>query len=85
MIYAKSNDPGQDKTKKSNKTALTEQAISAAGETRPAPGAPVNDVACPGCGMPRNEWAGNAGEGEKKEGRVYCCEGCAEGTGCDCI
>ena len=38
--------------------------------------------ACPGCGMIKNEWPG---EGYTHEGETYCCQGCAEGTGCTCI
>jgi hypothetical protein len=37
--------------------------------------------ACPGCGMIKNEWPG---EGYTHEGQTYCCQGCAEGTGCTC-
>ena len=38
--------------------------------------------ACPGCGMIKNEWPG---EGYTHEGESYCCQGCAEGTGCNCV
>ena len=38
--------------------------------------------ACPGCGMKKNEWPG---EGYTHEGQTYCCQGCAEGTGCTCV
>jgi hypothetical protein len=37
---------------------------------------------CPECGMPKNEWPG---EGYTHEGQNYCCQGCAEGTGCTCV
>jgi hypothetical protein len=37
--------------------------------------------ACPGCAMIKNEWPG---EGYTHEGESYCCQGCAEGTGCTC-
>ena len=36
---------------------------------------------CTGCGMVKNEWPG---EGYTHEGESYCCQGCAEGTGCVC-
>ncbi len=39
---------------------------------------------CPNCGMSRNEWQGNGGLGYEFQGQMYCCEGCAEGTGCTC-
>ena len=38
--------------------------------------------ACPGCGMIKNEWPG---EGYTHDGETYCCQGCAEGTGCTCV
>jgi len=37
--------------------------------------------ACPGCAMIKNEWPG---EGYTHEGETYCCQRCAEGTGCTC-
>jgi len=37
---------------------------------------------CPGCGMIKNQWPG---EGYTHVGETYCCQGCAEGTGCDCL
>ena len=45
----------------------------------------VNSIpspACPGCGMVKNEWPG---EGYTHDGETYCCQGCAEGTGCMCL
>ena len=38
--------------------------------------------ACPGCHMIKNEWPG---EGYTHNGETYCCQGCAEGTGCTCV
>src|SRR6185436_19380587 len=38
--------------------------------------------ACPRCAMIKNEWPG---EGYTHEGESYCCQGCAEGTGCTCL
>ena len=38
--------------------------------------------ACPRCGMIKNDWPG---EGYTHEGEIYCCQGCAENTGCVCI
>ena len=38
--------------------------------------------ACPKCGMVKNDWPG---EGYAQEGQIYCCQGCAEGTGCTCV
>ena len=37
---------------------------------------------CPGCGMVKNSWPG---EGYTHENQTYCCQGCAEGTGCTCV
>jgi hypothetical protein len=41
----------------------------------------TTEVKCPQCGLSVNEWSG---QGFAKEGRIYCCQGCAEGTGCIC-
>jgi hypothetical protein len=38
--------------------------------------------ACPGCRMVKNEWPG---EGYTHDGETYCCQGCAERTGCICV
>ena len=38
--------------------------------------------ACPGCAMIKNEWPG---EGYTHEGETFCCQGCAEDTGCTCV
>jgi hypothetical protein len=38
--------------------------------------------ACPGCGMLKNAWPG---EGYTHDNETYCCQGCAEGTGCTCV
>ena len=45
----------------------------------------VNSIpfpACPGCRMVKNEWPG---EGYTHDGETYCCQGCAESTGCTCV
>jgi hypothetical protein len=39
---------------------------------------------CPNCGMPRDEWQGNGGRGYTQGSETFCCQGCAEGTGCTC-
>lgn len=44
----------------------------------------ANNDNCPGCGMSRDHWKGNRGNGFNREGRNYCCEGCAAGSGCTC-
>jgi hypothetical protein len=41
-------------------------------------------LTCHRCGLPRDEWSAN-GEGYLKGEQVYCCRGCAEGTGCTCL
>jgi hypothetical protein len=38
--------------------------------------------ACPGCEMIKNDWPG---EGYTHDGQTYCCQSCAEGTGCICV
>lgn len=44
----------------------------------------ITEQNCPVCGMKKTEWTENAGNGVEKDGRTYCCAGCAEGTGCTC-
>ncbi len=39
---------------------------------------------CPNCGMSRDEWQGEDGQGYTKDRETYCCRGCAEGKGCTC-
>ena len=39
---------------------------------------------CPECGMTKDEWEGNNGRGVERNGKTYCCDGCASGTGCTC-
>ncbi len=39
---------------------------------------------CPGCGMERSVWKGNGGQGVNRNGETYCCQECADGTGCIC-
>ncbi|HST05897.1 MAG TPA: hypothetical protein VLQ48_14345 [Chloroflexia bacterium] len=39
---------------------------------------------CPNCGMSRQEWRGNNGEGFQMGDKMYCCQGCATSTGCTC-
>ena len=41
--------------------------------------------ACANCGMPKDEWRGNNGQGFQMADKTYCCQGCAEGTGCTCV
>lgn len=38
-------------------------------------------VTCANCGAEQSEWAG---EGYTTGGQAYCCQGCAEDTGCTC-
>jgi len=45
-------------------------------------GSSIPSPACPGCRMVKNEWPG---EGYTHDGETYCCQGCAEGTGCMCL
>jgi hypothetical protein len=39
---------------------------------------------CPRCGMAKQAWQGNGGQGVNRGGRTYCCAGCADDTGCTC-
>ena len=44
----------------------------------------ADERTCPGCGMATSVWKGNGGQGVPKDGATYCCEDCANGTGCIC-
>jgi hypothetical protein len=44
----------------------------------------MNDYTCPSCGMPRDEWPDDRRGGFEEDGKMYCCEGCATGSGCTC-
>ena len=39
---------------------------------------------CPNCGMSKEDWRGNGGEGFQMGSNIYCCQGCATGVGCTC-
>ena len=43
-----------------------------------------SEQVCPNCGMVKNDWKDNDGEGFETDIETYCCEGCAENTGCTC-
>lgn len=40
---------------------------------------------CSGCGITKDHWKGNRGEGYLRDEEVYCCEGCARETDCTCL
>lgn len=40
---------------------------------------------CATCGLEESAWKGGGGEGACIEGEWYCCQACAEETGCTCI
>ncbi len=44
----------------------------------------TNEQTCPNCGMPKEDWQGNNGQGVQLGNETYCCQGCATGTGCTC-
>lgn len=39
---------------------------------------------CARCGMPKDQWTANNGQGVQEAGGMYCCAGCANNTGCIC-
>jgi len=39
---------------------------------------------CPNCGMQQSEWLASEREGYRADDTLYCCQGCATGTGCTC-
>jgi len=51
------------------------------GTTAPSTGTSIPLPSCPGCARLKNAWPG---EGYTHERETYCCQGCAEGTGCTC-
>ena len=44
----------------------------------------VEEKKCASCGMEEEQWTANEGQGFEKDEDLYCCRGCAEGTGCTC-
>ncbi|HKP51702.1 MAG TPA: hypothetical protein VJ183_03520 [Chloroflexia bacterium] len=43
-----------------------------------------SEQTCANCGMSKDEWRGNNGEGFQMGDATYCCQGCATGAGCTC-
>ena len=41
-------------------------------------------IVCTECGLERAVWGGNEGRGYRVDEELYCCQGCAEDTGCTC-
>lgn len=41
----------------------------------------MDQTSCPACGMKKDTWQS---KGVTKNGKTYCCQGCADGTGCTC-
>jgi hypothetical protein len=39
---------------------------------------------CPRCGMAKQQWKGNGGNGVQRGNETFCCEGCANNSGCTC-
>jgi hypothetical protein len=35
--------------------------------------------------MAKNQWKANGGQGVSQGGQTYCCDGCAQNTGCTCM
>ncbi len=44
----------------------------------------ADEQTCPRCGMAQGTGKGGGGRGVDKGGTIYCCDGCAENTGCTC-
>jgi hypothetical protein len=44
----------------------------------------MGEQTCSRCGMSRSEWKGNDGQGYTQDHQTFCCQGCAEGSGCTC-
>jgi len=45
----------------------------------------MTDKSCPTCGVNLAEARQIGCETYTKEGDLYCCKGCADGTGCTCL
>jgi len=44
-----------------------------------------DERACPGCGAPESQWIGYKANGfVGKNGELYCCQECSEGSICSC-
>jgi hypothetical protein len=48
---------------------------------RQSPGTGKDTESCPNCGMASKDWPEG---GYRLERQTYCCQGCAEQTGCTC-
>ncbi|MDQ6693875.1 MAG: hypothetical protein M3014_05570 [Chloroflexota bacterium] len=44
----------------------------------------TQEQTCANCGMAKDAWMGNNGQGVQMGDKIYCCQGCAIGTGCTC-
>lgn len=44
----------------------------------------LQEQVCLNCGMLESDWKGDQGRGFWVGSKPYCCEGCAENTGCIC-
>jgi hypothetical protein len=54
-------------------------------ETTEQKGTQTQTQTCANCGMPKEAWMGNNGQGFPVGDKTYCCQGCATGTGCTCV
>ena len=43
-----------------------------------------DEQTCPRCGMTKGQWQGNGRQGVQSGSQTYCCQGCANNTGCTC-
>ena len=50
----------------------------------PAQQTEIKEDTCPTCGRARTEWRTDNSEGFAKDGKTFCCEGCATGGHCTC-
>jgi hypothetical protein len=57
------------------------------GETTKQPDKPSEELLqrCSRCEMERAGWTGEDGRGIRTGDYTYCCQGCANDTGCTCI
>ena len=44
----------------------------------------ATEEACARCGMTKDRWKGNGGEGYLVDGKPFCCQACVDGQPCTC-
>jgi len=45
----------------------------------------MSHESCLGCGIEKDQWGDNEGNGYKEGQLLFCCRGCANDTACTCF